>query len=62
MRSRQLGLYAADMPHRGEDIRKHAAMTKLYYRMVRILTILEGTSDMQHLTVAERMLKETPAA
>ena len=81
-------LAAAAMHDRGEDIRKHAAMTKLYcaemvnrsayqaiqlhggagclketgieriYRMVRILTILEGTSDMQRLTIADRLLRE----
>jgi alkylation response protein AidB-like acyl-CoA dehydrogenase len=89
-------LYAAEnMVHRaawtrdqGMDIRKEAAMTKLYcsemvnraayeaiqihggvgclretnvervYRAVRILTILEGTSEMQRLTIARRLLKE----
>jgi alkylation response protein AidB-like acyl-CoA dehydrogenase len=89
-------LYAADnmicrtawMRDQGMDIRKEAAMTKLYcsemvnraayeaiqihggagclregnvervYRMVRILTILEGTSEMQRLTIARRLLKE----
>lgn len=70
------------------DIRKEAAMTKLYcsemvnraayeaiqihggigclretnvervYRAVRILTILEGTSEMQRMTIASRLLKE----
>ncbi|MCL4242103.1 MAG: hypothetical protein KJ048_12200, partial [Dehalococcoidia bacterium] len=28
------------------------------YRMVRILTILEGTSEMMRLTVADRVLKQ----
>jgi alkylation response protein AidB-like acyl-CoA dehydrogenase len=28
------------------------------YRAVRILTILEGTSEMQRLTIARRLLKE----
>lgn len=78
----------AEIRDGGRDIRKEAAITKLYctemvnraayeaiqlhggigclregnvervYRMVRILTILEGTSDMQRLTVAGRVLKE----
>jgi acyl-CoA dehydrogenase len=77
----------ASMRDRGLDIRKEAAMTKLYstemvnraayeaiqihggigclketnvervYRMVRIFTILEGTSEMQRLTIASRLLK-----
>jgi len=89
-------LYAAEnMVHRtawmrdqAMDIRKEAAITKLYcsemvnraayeaiqihggvgclqetnvervYRAVRILTILEGTSEMQRLTIARRLLKE----
>ncbi|MFI5394894.1 MAG: acyl-CoA dehydrogenase family protein [Candidatus Binatia bacterium] len=76
------------MRDQGMDIRKEAAMTKLYcselvnraayeaiqihggigclketnvervYRMVRILTILEGTSEMQRLTIARRLLKD----
>jgi len=76
------------MKDQGMDIRKEAAMTKLYcsemvnraayeaiqihghigclkeanvervYRMVRIFTILEGTSEMQRLAVAGRLLKE----
>jgi acyl-CoA dehydrogenase len=76
------------MRDKGMDIRKEAAMTKLYcsemvnraayeaiqihggvgclretnvervYRAVRILTILEGTSEMQRLTIASRLLKE----
>ena len=76
------------MKDQGMDIRKEAAMTKLYcsemvnraayeaiqihggvgclretnvervYRMVRIFTILEGTSEMQRLTIARRLLKE----
>ncbi len=79
------------MKDRGRDIRKEAAMTKLFcsemvnraayeaiqvhggagclretnvervYRMVRILTILEGTSEMQRLTIASRVLKEVAA-
>ena len=78
----------ASMRDEGRDIRKEAAMTKLYstemvnraayeaiqihggvgclketnvervYRMVRIFTILEGTSEMQRLTIAGRLLKE----
>jgi alkylation response protein AidB-like acyl-CoA dehydrogenase len=78
----------AAMRDQGMDIRKEAAMTKLYcsemvnraayeaiqihggagclretnieraYRMVRVLTILEGTSEMQRLTIATRVLKE----
>ncbi len=78
----------AAMRDQGMDIRKEAAMTKLYcsemvnraayeaiqihggagclretnieraYRMVRVLTILEGTSEMQRLTIAKRVLKE----
>ena len=90
-------LYAAEcmvgrtarMRDDGADIRKSAAMTKLYcsemvnraafeaiqihggagclretgieraYRMVRVLTILEGTSEMQRLTIARRLLKES---
>lgn len=81
-------LRTAWMKDQGMDIRKEAAMTKLYcsemvnraayeaiqihggagclaetgvervYRMVRIFTILEGTSEMQRLTVASRLLKE----
>jgi alkylation response protein AidB-like acyl-CoA dehydrogenase len=77
----------AAMREQGLDIRKEAAMTKLYcsemvnraayeaiqihggagclretnieraYRMVRVLTILEGTSEMQRLTIAKRVLK-----
>jgi alkylation response protein AidB-like acyl-CoA dehydrogenase len=80
---------SAAMKDGGMDIRKVAAMTKLFasemvnrqayeaiqihggagclkevgiervYRMVRILPILEGTSEMQRLTIAERVLKET---
>jgi alkylation response protein AidB-like acyl-CoA dehydrogenase len=80
--------HAAQLRDEGIDIRKVAAMTKLYcsemvnragyeaiqihggagclaesgieraYRMVRVLTILEGTSEMQRLTVARRVLKE----
>jgi len=76
------------MRDQGMDIRKEAAITKLYcsemvnraayeaiqihggvgclretnvervYRAVRILTILEGTSEMQRLTIARRLLKE----
>jgi alkylation response protein AidB-like acyl-CoA dehydrogenase len=79
---------AAWMRDQGMDIRKEAAMTKLYcsemvnraayeaiqihggvgclqetnvervYRAVRVLTILEGTSEMQRLTIARRLLKE----
>lgn len=78
----------AAMRDRGLDIRKEAAMTKLYatemvnraayeaiqiyggvgclketnvervYRMVRIFTILEGTSEMQRLAIAGRLLKD----
>ena len=81
-------LRTAWMKDQGMDIRKEAAMTKLYcsemvnraayeaiqihggvgclretnvervYRMVRIFTILEGTSEMQRLTIARRLLKE----
>ncbi len=88
-------LYAAEsivrrtawMRDQGLDIRREAAMAKLYasemvnraayeaiqihggagclletnvervYRMVRILTILEGTSEMQRLTIARSVLK-----
>ena len=76
------------MRDQGMDIRKEAAITKLYcsemvnraayeaiqihggagclqetnvervYRAVRVLTILEGTSEMQRLTIARRLLKE----
>jgi alkylation response protein AidB-like acyl-CoA dehydrogenase len=76
------------MRDQGMDIRKEAAMTKLYcsemvnraayeaiqihggagclretnvervYRAVRVLTIIEGTSEMQRLTIARRLLKE----
>ena len=78
----------ASMRDGGLDIRKAAAMTKLYstemvnraayeaiqihggvgclkemnvervYRMVRIFTILEGTSEMQRLVIAGRLLNE----
>jgi len=89
-------LYAAEnmvlrtawLRDQGADIRKEAAMTKLYcselvnraaydaiqvhggigclaetnlervYRMVRIFTILEGTSELQRVTIAQRVLKE----
>jgi len=81
-------LKAAWMRDQGMDIRKEAAMTKLYcsemvnraayeaiqihggvgclretnvervYRMARTFTILEGTSEMQRLTIAARLLKE----
>lgn len=79
---------AAWMRDQGLDIRKEAAMTKLYcsemvnraayeaiqihggvgclretnvervYRAVRPFTIVEGTSEMQRLTIARRLLKE----
>jgi alkylation response protein AidB-like acyl-CoA dehydrogenase len=76
------------MRDQGMDIRKEAAITKLYcsemvnraayeaiqihggvgclqetnvervYRAARVFTILEGTSEMQRLTIARRLLKE----
>ena len=78
----------ATMRDQSLDIRKGAAMTRLYcsemviraayeaiqihggaccmretgieraYRMVRVLTILEGTPEMQRLTIARRVLKD----
>ncbi len=81
-------LRTAWMRDQGQDIRREAAMTKLYcsemvnraayeavqihggvgclretnvervYRSVRILTIIEGTSEMQRLTIARRLLKD----
>src|SRR3990170_10527 len=81
-------LRTAWMKDQGMDIRKEAAMTKLFcsemvnraayeaiqihggvgclretnvervYRMVRIFTIIEGTSEMQRLAVASRLLEE----
>ena len=83
-----LGYARVILVGREQDIRKAAAMTKLYcsemvnraayeaiqihggigclretnvervYRAVRILTILEGTSEMQRMTIARRLLKE----
>ena len=60
-------LYCSEMVNRAayEAIQIHGGVGCLQetgiervYRMVRILTILEGTSEMQRLTIAERMLKE----
>lgn len=43
--------------HGGAGCLKETGVERIY-RMVRILTILEGTSEMQRLTIAERTLKE----
>ena len=60
-------LYCSEMVNRAayEAIQIHGGVGCLeetgierIYRMVRILTILEGTSEMQRLTIAERTLKE----
>jgi len=60
-------LYASEMVNRHafEAIQVHGGAGCLQetgveriYRMVRILTILEGTSEMQRLTIAERTLKD----
>lgn len=49
--------YEAVQVHGGVGCLKETGIERIY-RMVRILTILEGTSEMMRLTVAERLLKE----
>ncbi len=49
--------YDAIQLHGGIGCLREAGIERTY-RMVRILTILEGTSDMQRLTIAGRVLKE----
>ena len=60
-------LYCTEMVNRAayEAIQIHGGVGCLRetgiertYRMVRIFTTLEGTSDVQRLTVADRVLKE----
>ncbi len=62
-------LYASEMVNRHayEAVQIHGGIGCLeetgierIYRMVRILTILEGTSEMMRLTVADRLLKAAP--
>lgn len=48
--------YEAVQIHGGIGCLKETGIERIY-RMVRILTILEGTSEMMKLTVAERLLK-----
>jgi alkylation response protein AidB-like acyl-CoA dehydrogenase len=49
--------YEAVQIHGGVGCLREAGIERVY-RMVRILTILEGTSEIQRLTVARRVLKE----
>jgi len=49
--------YEAIQIHGGAGCLKETGIERIY-RMVRILPILEGTSEMQRLTIAERVLKE----
>jgi alkylation response protein AidB-like acyl-CoA dehydrogenase len=49
--------YEAVQVHGGAGCLEETGVERIY-RMVRILTILEGTSEMQRLTIAERVLKE----
>ena len=49
--------YEAIQIHGGVGCLAEAGIERVY-RMVRILTILEGTSEMQRLTIAQRLLKE----
>lgn len=52
----QRAAYSAIQVHGGVGCLKETGIERIY-RMVRILTILEGTSEMQRLTIAERTLK-----
>lgn len=51
--------YEAVQIHGGVGCLEETGIERIY-RMVRILTILEGTSEMMRLTVADRLLKQLP--